>query len=214
VLRWSNPIRATGYGEGATFIWADKNHEKRPAAAMCIYGTGPNGVDHEWQSLSTGPLRATYRGAMVWRPQAAGLEFHPVPGAPKPGATPARRLAQMRGLLGDFSATVGGETQHELRVLTQPIYRYGDEQTELFDGAVFAFAQATDPEILLLLEARAEQTQQASWWWAAGRMSAFPLELKHHGELVWTVDWHNSRDEREPHIVLPRKPGLLKRSDL
>jgi hypothetical protein len=189
VLRWSNPVRATD--DGAVFIWADKNDDKRPAAAMCIYGSGPDGVEHEWQSLSTEPLRATYRGATVWSPQTAGLEFHPVPGATEPAAaTPARRLAQMHGLLRDFSATLGNEPkQHELRVLTHPIYRYGDERAELVDGAVFAFAQGTDPEILLLLEARQKDGKLASWSWAAARMSMVPLDLKYRGELVWSVDW-------------------------
>lgn len=201
VLRWSNPLRATG--DGAVFIWADKTDEKRPAAAMCIFGSGAERVTHEWQSLSTEQLRATYRGATVWRPQTAGLEFHAVPGATEPAAaTPARRLAQMHGLLRDFSPTVGQEPrQHELRVLTHPIYRYGDEQTELVDGAVFAFAQATDPEVLLLLEARRENAQRASWWWAAARMSAWRLDLKYRGELVWTVDWHGGRDDRAPRIT-------------
>jgi len=205
VLRWSNPLRAAS--DGAVFIWADKKDEKRPAATMCIYGNGEDGVDHEWQSLSTEPLRAAYRGATVWRPQTAGLEFHAVPGATEPAAaTPARRLAQMHALLRDFSATAGREPdQHELRALTHPIYRYGDEQAEVVDGAVFAFAQATDPEILLLLEARRENAKPAVWWWAAARMSMVPLDLKYRGALVWNVDWHYGSDDREPRITFLRK---------
>lgn len=211
VLRWSNPFRAAG--DGAVFIWADKNADKRPAAAMCIYGAGTDGVDHEWQSLATGPLRAAYRGGTVWRPQTAGLEFHAVSGVTEPAAaTPARRLAQMHGLLRDFTATMGRESRrHELRALTHPIYRYGDEHAELVDGAVFAFAQATDPEILLLLEARRENkagqenAQPASWWWAAARMSMVPLDLKYRDQLVWSIDWHRGSDEREPRKVFHRR---------
>ena len=41
-----------------------------------------------------------------------------------------------------------------LRRLGAPVYRYGDQQSGPLDGAVFVFAQATDPELLLLLEAR------------------------------------------------------------
>jgi hypothetical protein len=200
VLRWSNPFRATG--DGAVFIWADKKDAKRPAAAVCIFANSPDNVIHEWQSLATEPLRATYRGATVWRPQTAGLEFHAIPGATEPAAaTPARRLAQMHGLLREFSATVGQEPRrHELRVLTHPIFRYGDEKTEIVDGAVFSFAQATDPEILLLLEARRENAQPASWRWAAARMSAWHLDLKYRGESAWTVNWYGGSDDREPRI--------------
>jgi hypothetical protein len=204
VLRWSNPVRAAA--DGAVFLWADEKGEKRPAAAMCIYGNGEDGEDHEWQSLSTGPLRAAYRGVTVWRPQTAGLEFHAAPGATEPAATPARRLAQMHGLLRDVSATAGHKPEQvELRALTHPIYRYGDEQAEVVDGAVFAFAQATDPEILLLLEARRENAKPAVWQWAAARMSMVPLDLKRRGELIWSVDWHYGSNERDSRITLFRK---------
>jgi hypothetical protein len=204
VLRWSNPVRAAA--DGAVFLWADEKGEKRPAAAMCIYGNGPDGEDHEWQSLCTEPLRAAYRGATAWRPQAAGIEFHAVPGAPEAAATPVRRLAQMHALLREFSATAGRDPdQVELRALTTPIYRYGDEQAEVVDGAVFAFAQATDPEILLLLEARRENAQPAQWRFAAARMSMVPLDLKHRDELVWSVDWHYGNDERQPRVTFLRK---------
>lgn len=210
VLRWSNPLRAAA--DGAVFLWADEKGEKRPAAAMCIYGNGEDGEDHEWQSLSTEPLRAAYRGAAAWGPQSAGLEFHPVPGAAEAAASPARRLAQMHALLRDFSATAGRDSgQHELRLLTHPIYRYGDEQAERIDGAVFAFAQATDPEILLLLEARRESkpprenAKPASWHWAAARMSMVPLDLKYRGAAVWSVDWHYGNDERQPRATFLRK---------
>ena len=220
VLRWSNPLRAAA--DGAVFLWADAKGERRPAAAMCIYGNGEDGEDHEWQSLATGPLRAAYRGAAVWRPQTAGLEFRAVPGAAEAAATPARRLAQMHALLRDFSATAGRETgQHELRLLTHPIYRYGDGEAELIDGAVFAFAQATDPEILLLLEARRESdvgkenaaglenAKPAAWRWAAARMSMVPLDLKYRDAVVWSVDWHYGSDERQPRITFTRKRAGL-----
>lgn len=204
VLRWSNPLRAAA--DGAVFLWAGETGAKRPAAAMCIYGNGEDGEDHEWQSLSTEPLRVAYRGATVWRPQTAGLEFNAVPGAAEAAATPARRLAQMHVLLRDFSATAGRETgQHELRLLTHPIYRYGDEQAEVVDGAVFAFAQATDPEILLLLEARRENAKSVAWQWAAARMSMVPLDLKYRGAAVWGVDWHYGNDERQPRVTFLRK---------
>ncbi|OYV83582.1 MAG: hypothetical protein B7Z73_15885 [Planctomycetia bacterium 21-64-5] len=202
VLRWSNPVRVTN--DGAVFLWTDKG---RPAAALCIYEYGVDDVAHEWQSLAAGPLRATYRQRMVWQPQVAGLEFNPVPGDDEPAAsTPARRLAQMHRLLRDFTATFGREPRrHELRALTQPIYRYGEPETEIVDGAIFAFAQATDPEVLLLLEARAQKHQAASWWWAAARMSMVHLEVKHRGELVWTIDWNQRRDERQPYMTFRHK---------
>lgn len=202
VLRWSNPLRDTD--DGALFIWAGKG---RPAAALCIYNYGINDVDYEWQSLSPEPLRATYRQATVWQPEAAKVEFHPIIGDGKLAASsPARRLTQMRSLLGDFAAAMGlGPRRHELRALTQPIYRYGN-QTDIIDGAIFAFVQATDPELLLLLEARQEQQQPPTWHWAAARMCSWHLELKYQENVVWTADrWDRSPDDRQPYLTLFHK---------
>ncbi|HVX12907.1 MAG TPA: hypothetical protein VHC22_17120 [Pirellulales bacterium] len=201
VLRWSNPQRATA--DGGLFLWSDKN---RPAAVLCIYKSGEDQVDHEWQSLSTAPFRATYRGATAWQPRTAGVEFRRLPGKSElAAATPVRRLAQLHRLLNDFSGSLGREERkHELRALTQPIYRYADEDSDVVDGAVFALTQGTDPEILLLFEARRAEGQPLTWWWAAARMSMVPLELKYRDELVWTVDWRRQRDERGPCITLVR----------
>jgi hypothetical protein len=205
VLRWSNPERATD--DGAVFLWTEKD---RPAAALCIYPAGVDGLTYEWQSLSAGSLRATDRQRTVWQPQTAGLEFRPVPGDAEPAAaTPARRLNQMHRLLRDFTAEfIRRDSQrHELRALTQPIYRYGGHDTEVVDGTLFAFAQATDPEVFLLLEARTQNGRPPTWWWAAARMSTLLLEVKYRGELVWTAErcWEQRRDDRQPYTMFERR---------
>jgi hypothetical protein len=203
VLRWSNPLRVTD--DGAVFLWLDRG---RPAAALCIYSYGIDGIDHEWQSLSQRPLRANYRQTLVWQPLAAGLEFHAVPGASEsPASTPARRLRQMRQTLDDFTATISYETgQHELRALTQPIYRYGDPASEVLDGAIFAFAEATDPEVLLLFEAHKSGEQAAYWRWAAARMSMVHIEVKHRGDVVWEVErWDGRNNTNQPYITFSYK---------
>ena len=38
--------------------------------------------------------------------------------------------------------------------MPQPLLRYAAPDSGVIDGAVFAFAEATDPEALLILEAR------------------------------------------------------------
>ena len=51
----------------------------------------------------------------------------------------------------EFSGAFGyAQWRHELRLMPQPLYRYdADDEGGTFDGALFAFAQGTDPEILL-----------------------------------------------------------------
>lgn len=202
ILRWSNPLRATD--DGAVFLWTSVG---RPAAMLSIYTYGENNVGHEFQSLAVGPLVATYHESEVWSPERGGIEFQPVPASPVPAATAALRLSQMRSLLRDFSAAVGrDQRRHELRLMTQPLYRYGDREGEVLDGGVFAFAQGTDPEMLVLLEARRNHEKPATWHFAAARMNMGNLELKHRDIIVWTIDdWNRKRDPREPYITFDHK---------
>ena len=104
----------------------------------------------------------------------------------------------MKGLVRRFSATLTGwksseSKREELRLLPQQLYRYdiqAAEKThpELRDGAVFAFVQGTDPEMLLLLEAVAEDERPPSWQYAFARATSGGLEAQLDGKLVWKVE--------------------------
>ena len=83
-------------------------------------------------------------------------------------ANAALRLRQMKDLAGQFTAACdpsrsGGWTnRHALRLLTTPVYRYSEPTSDITDGALFAFAQGTNPEVLIQIEAiRAAGTE--SW---------------------------------------------------
>lgn len=203
-LRWSNPLRKTD--DGMVFLWTI---DRRPAAALCVYTYGENGIDHEFQSLSGESLELEYRSTPCWHPERPGVEFVPLRGEVDPPAgTPAQRLTQMRKFLRDFSATVGHDAvgRHELRLLTQPLYRYSDPEQGLVDGAVFAFVQGTDPELLLLIEARGKPGEPATWQVAPARMTMVALELKYQGASVWSIDnWDQKLDTRAPYITFVRR---------
>ena len=201
ILRWSNPIRKTG--DGAVFLWTRRG---RPQAAVCIYTYGPSGIDHEFQSLADGPLEARRDGDVVWTPREAGLDWKPLPAAPAPAPSPAVRLSQMRTLARAFAASiVQGDEGSALRLMTQPVSRYGATGTAVLDGAVFAFVQGTDPEVLLLLEA-VDDGKQPRWQYAAARMSSAPLEVKHGDEVVYTVPrWNWQPVPTETYITFVRQ---------
>ena len=94
VLRWTNPLRAT-FG-GAVFIWTA---DGRPEVVASVYRYTENGKtvqDEEFQSLATAELTATRDGQTIWAPRTAGISLAPIPGAPRPAATAAERLRQMR----------------------------------------------------------------------------------------------------------------------
>ena len=59
------------------------------------------------------------------------------------------------------------------------------------DGAVFAFARATDPDVLLLLEARAKTGEDPKWHYALARMHCGELcdELSGPRSMAAGIKW-------------------------
>jgi hypothetical protein len=87
----------------------------------------------------------------------------------------------MRTLARDFKTSVDLEKgATELRLLTQPVFRYETEA----DGALIAFVLTTDPEVLLLIDDRPAGGTPA-WHYAFARMSNRSLVAKHHDRVVW-----------------------------
>lgn len=186
VLHWGNPTRV---GEdGAVFVWLRRG---RPEAIGTIFSCRDNKDIvrvHEFHSLSQEPLRATFRGDVVWTPVKAGMEMKPLPGAAEPASSSPLRLTQMRTLAREFAAqSVDPEAGRiELRLMPQPLYRYDTSGEEIQDGALFALAHGTDPEVLLVFEAR-RNNQDVRWWYGLARFSDLELRVQHQGQEVWSV---------------------------
>ncbi len=189
ILNWSNPERLTN--AGAIFLWTDAG---RPQVAMCIY-PNESTFDHEFQSLSTDLLRAEFDGKVAWHPAEPGLQHEKVDISAEVSPTsPVLRLRQMKFIARQFSATVGprGETPKPLRLMERPLYRYprSDGKQKIVDGAVFAFVQGTDPEVLLMVEAVKDGSQEGlQWQYGLARMSMVPLQVRRDDQLVWEMRW-------------------------
>lgn len=182
---------------GDVFLWT---HNKRPAVIGCILsGPADNNqriIFHEFHLLSDQPIAAaTMQTNRRWQPKS-GLEVKPIPNAPAPAKTAARRLTQMRELSRQFTAHMRAESDWELRALTQPLYRYDveKEKATVIDGALFTYVwtKGTDPEVILMIEAR-RTTAGEAWYYAPIRFSNRPVWLLHDGKEVWRVE-----DHREP----------------
>jgi hypothetical protein len=93
-----------------------------------------------------------------------------------------------------------------LRLLTTPIYRYGDPKSEVIDGALLAFAQGTDPELLLLLEARAA-AERRQWHYAIARLTMWELEARFEGRAVWSAREDRNADPKQPCLTIDRQSG-------
>jgi hypothetical protein len=112
----------------------------------------------------------------------------------------------MRVLSREFRAFLDTKRQSELRLLTQPLYRYETQRSDLTDGALFAFVQTTDPEVLLVIEARPLEGKP-TWHYGLARMSMVNLRARHKDRDIWQVPWATPlRAPHMPYITIPRTP--------
>jgi hypothetical protein len=185
---WTNPTRSHGQ-HGAVYVWT---YRGRPAVVGSIFShpeAGKRMICHEFHSLAESTL-APQRGEgdQTWQPKGA-VPLLRLSDAEAPGASPARRLSQMRSLARDFSAhSIDYQKERwDLRLLTQPLYRYDKPERDVVDGTLFAFVTSagTDPEVVLALEARKEGDALA-WYYRAIRFSDSNLYVQHQGKEIWS----------------------------
>jgi hypothetical protein len=209
-LRWANNAR--GSEDGLTMLYI---HEGRPIAAACLYPWAGRLV-HDFEAISRDRIVARKDGAVVWQPHELGVTFADIPDAEPPASTAGQRLRQMKSLAAEFQATLVGwkrdnSDREELRLLTRPLYRYETKGPPIIDGAVFAFAMGTDPEVLLLVEA-VRQDGIARWQYGFARRTSGELEGRHREKIVWTATrYPETKNPQKPHFSLsaPIPPELL-----
>jgi hypothetical protein len=183
--RWNDP---TGdISDGSLWAWRSSG---RPIALMTIewHSIQPETWSFEFISLSTGLVEASDR-RLRWTPRQAGLKFREIPDAPPPASGEAERLRQMKELLKRFSAHEYWNVTRQdyaLRLLPRPIDRYADEESGLIDGAIYVFAKGTNPEALVLIEARRKKGGAMSWWYAAATLTTAAPTLRLDRKDVWT----------------------------
>jgi hypothetical protein len=184
--RWTDPTRDKD--DGTLWAWRSSG---RPIAIVAIewHSIKPESWSFEFVSLSTGPVEAS-DSQIRWTPRKAGVSFREIPNAPPPAAGEAERLRQMRELLKRFSATEFWDVTHQdyvLRPLPHPIDRYADPASGLVDGAIFIFANGTNPEALVLIEARREANGATRWSYAAATLTTAAPTLRLDKKDVWTT---------------------------
>jgi hypothetical protein len=211
--RWSDPTRE--FNDGALWVWGGKG---RPLALTAIeLYPDPSGGSYwsiELISLARGPLVAAAGGQdLHWAPPSSGLEMKPVPGAPRPAPTEAARSRQVREIATRFTAHQVNlrpvERRYDLRLLPRPIYRYADPDAGLLDGALFTFANGTNPEILLLVEATGQDLSESAWSYGLARISRAAPTVLLDGSEVWTQPYAARPGSADPYYTarIPRLTG-------
>jgi hypothetical protein len=189
VLKWSNP--AASDIQGNVFIWT---RDGRPLIVGSFFKwfKPPARMDHEFQSLAEVGVSAAFHGKPAWKTGETGVTFAEVPGAPAPAASDAQRLLQLKKLVKEFTATGKYQqdmTDTELRLLPRPLYTYTAPKEGVLAGGLFAFVRGTDPELVLLIEARGKDAAAARWRYAAARLTNIAaLRLAHGRKEVWATE--------------------------
>ena len=206
LLRWNNPV--SDVKDGLLVLWTEP--AGRPVAAAQVFLAA--GSDtlwlHEFQSLADEGFTVERDNRTVWAPESAGVQMRPVPDAPPPAETPVGRLVQMRAIAKEFQASddFEGKSRWELRLMPQPLHRYGAKDGTVRDGALFVFAHGTDPEVFLLLEARTEDGK-TTWHYGLAPMTSYAVTASLRDEEVWSADTRPAPHEQDsPFFILVYKP--------
>jgi hypothetical protein len=185
VQRWTNPIR-NRFSDGCVFLWLDG---ERPMTAVNVSIRGEGMVWLEAANLTATSLDVTRRGTSFWTPKAAEIIERPLVDAAPPGDVAARRLVQMRRIAERFTVrTNPGQEPSDLRLMPQPYHQYQAASRGIVDGALFAFVETTDPELLLVIEAvKPMAGEPAVWRYSLNRMTSRPIVVELDGTPVYNA---------------------------
>jgi hypothetical protein len=204
VLRFTNPL--AGLREGAIFCWLGECD--RPEAVLQMFEKPGGSWIQEFTSLSNGPLSAESRAGKAWSASRGGVEFKPVPGAPRPAATPDQRIRQMRAIAEDFTVDDFDRniSWQRLRRLPKPFLRYGKQDCEPIDGVLICFVLTTDPEALLTIEARRGK-DGPEWQYSFAPMTIWAIRGRCRGAEVWSLPYRPPSSNADgPFIVRQYRP--------
>jgi hypothetical protein len=200
LLRYTDDTRKTY--DSTMWIWGAKG---RPTAILAIEFY-PERPDTKWlfeiASLSKRRIRVDIENGLHWTAREPGLRLITLENAPAPADTPALRLTQMKQLHRRFEAyeraVVGGRI--ELRPMIRQLHRYQDAEQNVTDGAIFAFAHGTNPEVLWIIEAHQKGKAPPHWEFALVQTAGAELFVELDGKEIWTRGEADPPVERDAYV--------------
>jgi len=187
VLRYTDSTRQTS--DSTLWILGSTG---RPTAVVAIEHYPKNVDSKRWicevASLSNERISVEYGRTIDWTAKKPGLEPVRLEGAPVPAEQPAARLLQIKQLQQRFTAheKASIEGRIELRPLAKPLHRYQDAEAGIIDGAIVSFVNGTNPEVLLVLEARKPSQGAAEWQFGLVQMTGEAVFAELDGNENWT----------------------------
>jgi hypothetical protein len=168
--------------------------EGRPVALVTVeIYQAPDGsrvLAFEFLSLSETKFSLKHKTERIrWDPSGSALKLKELPDAPKPAATASARLVQMRQLVRRFGAKERLNNELiECRLMAQPIDRYKSETEKIVDGAIFTFANGTNPEVGVVFEHDGKR-----WRYGTLRLGAAELSITLDGRPVAAYERFDTR---------------------
>ncbi len=166
----------------AAFQKVEGNNQGRPKWTICFASLSEGLIDVDWP--------------MAGRKYAArkpGVTFSPIPRAEVPADNPRARTAQLKALQQRFTARLNvdreGKGGAETRTIAKPIFDYADPQTKLPLGAIFGMTSTgTNPDLLLLIEARPDGDGKLRWEYAHARMTSASVRMRLDDAEIWAEE--------------------------
>jgi hypothetical protein len=213
LLRYSDPTRGDDIRpNAATNVLLDAGvwrlgTEGRPTALVTleIYQSrdASRFLSFEFLSLSETPFSLRHKSEKVrWDASGSALDWNELADAPRPAPTAAARLVQLRQLARRFAAKEHHmSTWLECRLLTQPIDRYQSPAQKIVDGAIFAYANGTNPELGVVLETDGER-----WRYGVVRLTGAEAVVTLDGRQVAAFEQFSPRGRTDGPYQWGRHP--------
>lgn len=178
-----------GVPDATVWLWC---HRDRPVAVekVELYRRG-GGLSclYNFFSLSPDRIAASWSDGPAWSSRIPGVQMQPLTNGPVPSEKKAVRLSQMKQIHRGFSiyqVSFRGRTEH--RHLPRPLYRYGDDGSEIQDGAIFASAaHGTNPCVVCLVELRRTDEAGPQWYYGFQHLGNADAHATLDGKEVWKV---------------------------
>lgn len=194
--------------DSTLWMWGDPDNG-RPVAAMKLERYPENSyygrrtILYGLVSLSSQRIRVEFPEDTPWTSARAGIELAGIPGSPEPAAAGRLRSLQARALSRRFTAHLleaPGERMEKrtnLRLMPRPLYEYSGEEHGILYGALFGLANGTNPDVLLLIEARATDSGPR-WQYGTARLTRTQILVQLDSRQVPTLPPPRSRRAKKP----------------
>lgn len=217
LLTYTNPVRGRDQ-HGALFVWTNDGRPQLIASLWSIAHLNDaetRRTAHEVHSLTDSPVSVACPpvdnpAATRAKPLEATLEPMPktdpfaIEWARSPAPSATLRMVQMRRIANDLGAVSidrSDGSERPLRLMSSPLLRYQSKQAGVIDGCLFAYVLATDPEIVIAIEATAkpDSAGETQWRVIPVRITGTGLRLRHGEDELWQAEAIDYRNQAGPY---------------